>query len=60
MFPVLEPDLKIEVPESVKEDLAEYFDLLEKDMTINLTNYKIKRINLQEIVNRFRQLYGLR
>lgn len=57
---MLEPDLKIEVPESVKEDLAEYFDLLEKDMTINLTNYKIKRINLQEIVNRFRQLYDLR
>jgi hypothetical protein len=60
LFPVLEPDLKIELPESVKEDLAEYFDVLEKDTTINLANYKIRRINLQEIVSRFKQLYDLR
>ena len=59
LYPVLEPDLKIEVPESVKEDLTMYFDILEKDTTINLASYDIKRITLQEIVNRFKELYGL-
>lgn len=59
LFPVLEPDLKIEVPESIKEDLTMYFDILEKDTTINLASYDIKRITLQQIVNRFKELYGL-
>lgn len=60
LFRVLEAEVRVGVPESVREDLAMYFDLIKKDRTITLANYNIKQINLQEIVDRFKQLYCLR
>lgn len=59
LFPLLEPELRIDIPETIQNDLREYLRALNDDKTINLKDLGIRRLSLTEVVQRLEQIYGL-
>lgn len=59
LFPILEPTLKLEIPEAIQNDLKIFFESVNSDTTINLKDLGISQISLPEIVRSIRQIYGL-
>lgn len=59
LFPLLEPEIRIDIPEAIKLDLKAFLLALTDDKTINLKDLRISRISLQDIVHRLEQIYGI-
>ena len=59
LFPLLDPGIQIDIPETVKIDLNEYLRAITEDKTINLKDLRISRFSIKEIVESIKQIYGL-
>lgn len=59
LFPLLEPGIQIDIPDSVKIDFNEYLKAIVEDKTINLKDLGISQFDITEIVHRMKQIYGL-
>lgn len=59
LFSLLEPNLRVDIPDAIKDDFREYLKGLQEDSSINLKDFGIRQLSLQDIVLRFEQIYGL-
>ncbi|MGI6198644.1 MAG: hypothetical protein ACOYIS_05925 [Candidatus Cloacimonadaceae bacterium] len=59
LFSLLEPDLRVSIPETIKDDFREYLKAIQGDNSINLKDLGIRRLSLQDLVQRFELIYGL-
>ncbi len=59
LFPILEPNLKVEIPLAIQNDLKVFIESLNRDTTISLKDLNIRKINLQDLLKRLKQIYGL-
>lgn len=59
LFPLLNPSMRIDIPEAIQDDLKEYLKAIAEDKTINLKDLGISQFGIAEIVKSIEQIYGL-
>lgn len=59
LFPLLNPSMRIDIPEAIKDDLKEYLNAIAEDKTINLKDLGISQFGITEILQSIEQIYGL-
>ena len=59
LFPLLNPSMRIDIPEAIQDDLKEYLKAIAEDKTINLKDLGISQFGITEIVKSIEQIYGL-
>ena len=59
LFPLLNPSMRIDIPEAIQDDLKEYLKAIAEDKTINLKDLGISQFGITEIVKSMEQIYGL-
>jgi hypothetical protein len=59
LFPLLNPSMRIDIPEAIQDDLKEYLKAIAEDKTINLKDLGISQFGIAEIVKSMEQIYGL-
>ena len=59
LFPLLNPGMRIDIPEAIQDDLKEYLNAIAEDKTINLRDLGISQFGIAEIVKSIEQIYGL-
>lgn len=59
LFPLLNPSMRIDIPEAIQDDLKEYLKAIAEDKTINLKDLGISQFGITDIVKSMEQIYGL-
>lgn len=59
LFPLLNPSMRIDIPEAIQDDLKEYLKAIAEDKTINLKDLGISQFGITDIVKSIEQIYGL-
>jgi hypothetical protein len=59
LFPLLNPSMRIDIPEAIQDDLKEYLKAIAEDKTINLKDLGISQFGITEILQSIEQIYGL-
>ncbi len=59
LYRLLEPNLRIIIPESIQTDLSGFLSALESENIIDLKAFEIRQKSLAELIQDLRQIYGL-
>ena len=59
LFPLLNPGMRIDIPEAIQDDLKEYLKAIAEDKAINLKDLGIRQFVISEIVKSIERIYGL-
>ena len=59
LFPLLNPSMRIDIPEAIQDDLKEYLKAIAEDKTINLKDLGISQFGSADILKSMEQIYCL-
>lgn len=59
LFPLLNPSMRIDIPEAIQDDLKEYLKAIAEDKSINVKDLGISQFGITDIVKSMEQIYGL-
>ena len=59
IFPLLSPNQTINISESIKSDLRQFLDAMDREKGINLKDFNIKNLSLSDIVSNIQSIYEL-
>lgn len=58
LFTIVSPDLRVEISEEVRFDLKKYLEAMTQ-VNLELENFGIRGMELEEVINSFRLIYGI-
>ena len=59
LFQIISPELRVDLPGSISQDLQQYFDAISIDKDLPLKDFGLKGLGVLEVIETLRQVYKL-
>ena len=59
LYQLLSPDLRIDLPASIREDMVQFIERIEGGETIDLINLGLRNTTIEEVLGNLRKIYKL-
>ncbi|TFH47082.1 MAG: hypothetical protein E4H01_08895 [Lysobacterales bacterium] len=60
LFQILSPELRVELPESISQDMQNFFSALSEDAKLSIKDFGLKGLTVSDVVSTLRRIYGIK